>query len=445
MASQPGSPAPSKFPGRDPIERTELGTTDQSLEQVTPGSTTPTSESEQISCDGGDQSPSSTENMDGKLQLYDNVKLHHGTGQAYNRNDASDFDINADDSSGSDSEDDDDILHHLKKSNSKHLRTFREYIIDPNDIQVTFDDIYITSEAIEALDPLLLQLVFPEQFKTGILAQNTGMGLLLYGPPGTGKTLFAKALAKMANATMISLSGADLQDCRVGEGEKKIQALFACARIHDGPVVIFIDEADGPFRSRDKENTTQSHTSEIGQFLVEMDGINSKGNLNIMVVAAANRPFDIDEGILRRFNRRILVDTPTPAGREAILKILLKNEEVSDDVDIKKLSLQTADFTGSDLKNLVVEATLAALREIYVITRNNNNTAENGMYPRTICDKHFRRALETIQPSPKSEISEKIHQFHSKFGSKSRRRPNEDPGKYQVPLKKHKRDLQNEY
>ncbi|KAK6513076.1 hypothetical protein TWF506_009239 [Arthrobotrys conoides] len=399
------------------------------------------SDSEQGSYGWGDRSPLQKGN---NISLLDSKRRSESTtspGPEFSDHLQSDLDPDEYDSSTSDSEDDDDILRHLKKSNSSHLRKFGDCIINPNDIHVTFDDVHITPDAIEALDPLLLQIQFPEQFRTGILARNTCTGLLLYGPPGTGKTLFVKALAKMANATMISLTGADFQDCRVGESQKKVQELFACARAHDGPVVIFIDEADGPFRSRAMENTTHSHASEIGQFLVEMDGIKSHGNLNIMIVAAANRPFDMDEGILRRFSRRILVDTPTPSGREAILRIHLRDEQVSDDVDLGDLARRTADFTGSDLKNLVFEATLATLRDIYVLTRDGDYAGD--MYSRMICHRHFSYALEKIQPSPKSEIVEKIHQFHSKFGSRSQRRPNEAPEKYQLPLKKRKLDVRN--
>ncbi|KAK6529964.1 hypothetical protein TWF281_009114 [Arthrobotrys megalospora] len=348
-------------------------------------------------------------------------------------------DPNSESSCDSDDEDE-DILHHLKTLNSNHLTQFGDSIVRPNNINVTFNDIYITPDAIQALDPLVLQIHFPEQFRTGVLAQNACTGLLLYGPPGTGKTLFVKALAKMANATILSLTGADLQDCRVGESEKKIQRIFSSARAHDGPVVIFIDEADGPFRSRSKDNNTQSHTTNVGQFLIEMDGVNSNGLLNIMIIAAANRPFDMDEGILRRFGRRILVDTPTRQGRECILKIHLRDEMLSEDVDLKDLSRRTADFTGSDLKNLVYEATLAAVRDICRVPRNE----EDAVFTRVICHRHFLHALELVHPSPKSDTVDKIHQFHSKFGNKSQRRPHEESEKYQMPLKKRRLDTQNE-
>jgi SpoVK/Ycf46/Vps4 family AAA+-type ATPase len=281
----------------------------------------------------------------------------------------------------------------------------------------------------------------------GVLAQNPSTGLLLYGPPGTGKTQFVKAFAKMANATILSVTGADFRNCKVGESEKKIQQIFACARAHSGPFVIFIDEADSIFRSRAKEHGSQPHTDDINQFLVEMDGVKSSRLLRVMVIAASNRPFDIDEGILRRLGRRILVDVPTMDDREAILRIHLKNERIANDVNISELARRTADYTGSDLKNLVYEAALTAVREIALHRGTLQPPDPTGHsahdQTRVLHWKHFLHAEKQIQASPKSETVEKIRQFHYRYGNTSQRRPEKAVGKHQLTHKRKRHEYQN--
>ncbi|EWC44546.1 hypothetical protein DRE_06718 [Drechslerella stenobrocha 248] len=318
----------------------------------------------------------------------------------------------------SESESEQTILDHLRRFHSSHLGKFRECIVNPADLDVTFADVHITKDAVQALDSFFLRLRLPEQFQTGIFAQGPSTGILLYGPPGTGKTQFVKAFAKAASATILTVTGAHFQDHRVGESEKNIHKIFACARAHRGPFVIFIDEADGVFRSRGNEHSTQHHTNDVNQFLTEMDGINSSQLSHVMVIAASNRPFDIDEGVLRRLGRRILVDVPTPYDRQRILEILLKNEVIAEDVEISELARRTPDYTGSDLKNLVCEAALAALRDM-VGRKGNSQIGHLGAQTRVLRWRNFMSARERILASPKAEIAEKIRKFHSTFGNLS--------------------------
>lgn len=299
----------------------------------------------------------------------------------------------------------------------------------PDDIHVTFDDVHITPDAIEALDPVLLQLEMPDQFGFGILAQHPSTGILLYGPPGTGKTQFVRAFAKKANATILSLTGADFRHSHVGESEKRIQQIFAYARDHKGSFVIFIDEADSIFRSRSLDSTSNSHVADLNQFLAEMDGVKSSGLRNVMVIAASNRPFDIDEGILRRLSRRILVDMPTREDREVILKIHLRNERVANDVNLSELARVTGDYTGSDLRDVVHEAALFSLRERRFGAMNAMQAMDSnpelsepmnvGGQRRLLQWKHFQAARKRIRPAPKSETAEKVREFHHKFGNSS--------------------------
>jgi SpoVK/Ycf46/Vps4 family AAA+-type ATPase len=281
----------------------------------------------------------------------------------------------------------------------------------------------------------------PEQFKTGILAKQPTTGILLYGLPGTGKTQFVRAFASLANATMLSLTAADFRHSHVGESEKRIQQIFGYARDHQGSFVIFIDEADSIFRSRSLEGNSTSHVSDLNQFLAEMDGIKSSSLRNVMVIAASNRPFDIDEGILRRLSRRILVDLPNKEGREAILKIHLKNETVANDVNLGELARITGDYTGSDLKDLVHEAALICLRQMrlgamqgmYPVSGGPNSLGVN-QQARALRWEHLRAAKKNTRPAPKSDIVEKIRDFHDKFGNTSQKRAI-DPVKQNITCK----------
>ena len=239
-------------------------------------------------------------------------------------------------------------------------KKFLHGVIDPSAIRTTFADVRAPPETIEALKTLTsLSLVRPDAFTYGVLATDRIPGLLLYGPPGTGKTLLAKAVAKESGATMLEVSGSDMYDMYVGEGEKNIRAIFALAKKLT-PCVMFIDEADAILGSRGSSESRTSHRELINQFLREWDGMTDMG---AFIMVATNRPFDLDEASLRRLPRRLLVDLPTEKDREAILGIHLKDELLAEDVSLFTLAAQTPFYSGSDLKNLAVAAALACVRE----------------------------------------------------------------------------------
>jgi SpoVK/Ycf46/Vps4 family AAA+-type ATPase len=291
-------------------------------------------------------------------------------------------------------------------------------------MKTTFEHVRLPFATIEALRLLTsLALLRPDAFRYGVLKDNKILGVMLYGPPGTGKTHLAKAVAKESGATMLEISGADVLARYVGDGEKTVRAVFTLARKLD-PCIIFFDEADAVFRGRsDDENGY--HRELLNQFLHEWDGIaNGKENSAFMMVAT-NRPYDLDEAVLRRLPRRILVDIPTYEDREAILKIYLADEKLGDDVDLKKLATSTPNYTGSDLKNLCVAA---AFQSVYEET----NAAGNGIlgnfatkgriatalakqkWPerRVLCGRHFDKARDEISSTIDTGSIEKIREFH---------------------------------
>lgn len=208
--------------------------------------------------------------------------------------------------------------------------------------------------------------------------------------------LLVKALANQASAKVLAISGAEIRSKFVGEGPKKIKNLFAYAR-KNSPCIIFIDEADAIFHSRSADHPSKGHLEDINQFLAEMDGIGPKGPERPMVIAATNRPFDIDEGILRRLGRRICIDVPDIVGREKILKIHLKGEKLDPDVNLAEV---TQEYTGSDLQDLAREAAITAVRELH---RQSYETFEKGRRKtigahRVLRREHFIQAKQAVDP-----------------------------------------------
>ncbi|RKF58475.1 putative mitochondrial aaa atpase [Golovinomyces cichoracearum] len=295
-------------------------------------------------------------------------------------------------------------------------------VVSPEKIRTTFADIRASEEMIEALKTLTsLSLTRPEAFTYGILRRDKIPGILLYGPPGTGKTLLAKAVAKESGATVLEVTAADLNNMYVGEGEKNVKALFTLAK-KLSPCVIFIDEADSMFGSREGSRQRSSHREMINQFLREWDGIS---DFSGFIMVATNRPYDLDDAILRRIPRRLLVDLPLEKDREEILKIHLKDELLDDSVSLSALAKNTPYYSGSDLKNVCVAAALACIRD-----ENNMAALHTGDKPyeypkkRVLQKKHFDKAIEEISASINEDMSslKEIKKFDEKYGDRKGRR-----------------------
>ncbi|KAL8829374.1 MAG: hypothetical protein Q9170_006191, partial [Blastenia crenularia] len=250
----------------------------------------------------------------------------------------------------------------LEAECNRHEKRLLSGVVDPSDIRTTFAEVHAPKETIQTLKDLtLLPLACPKEFDYGVLAEQSISGLLLYGPPGTGKTLLAKAVAKEGGATILEISGADLYNKWVGEGEKNVKAMFSLARKLK-PCIVFIDEADALLGARGNDHSRTSHRDLINQFLREWDGMK---DATALIMVATNRPFDLDDAVVRRLPRRILIDLPMEKDREEILKILLQKEVLDPEVSLSKLAADTPLYSGSDLKHLVVTAAQACVRENY--------------------------------------------------------------------------------
>lgn len=251
-------------------------------------------------------------------------------------------------------------LQRIASTATKHEKRLMPGIADPDQIKTTFEQVHVPKETVDSIRTITsLSLLRPEAFSYGILATEKISGALLYGPPGTGKTLLAKAVAKESGSTVLEVSGSQIMDKYVGEGEKNVAAIFSLAR-KMSPCIVFLDEADAVFASRDAMRERTSHRDILNQFLKEWDGLN---DISVFVMVATNRPFDLDDAVIRRLPRRLLVDLPTQADRKEILRIHLKGEQLDDSVDLDDLAKRTPFYSGSDLKNIAVSAALACVKE----------------------------------------------------------------------------------
>ncbi|KAL4933438.1 uncharacterized protein BDV17DRAFT_109919 [Aspergillus undulatus] len=315
-----------------------------------------------------------------------------------------------------------ELISGLIKRCTPHEKKLLSGVVDANSIRTTFSDVHVPPETIDALKTLTsLSLVRPDAFRYGVLATDKIPGLLLYGPPGTGKTLLAKAVARDSGATVLEVSGSEIYDKYVGEGEKNIKAIFTLARKLN-PCVVFIDEADAIFGSRSAGRQRASHRELVNQFLREWDGMNS---LETFIMVATNRPFDLDDAVLRRLPRRLLVDLPTEKDRQSILKIHLKGEHLDPSVDLAELARHTPLYSGSDLKNLCVAAALACVREENALAQQHTGD-EPYKYParRTLTWTHFTRGMEEISASISEDMSSlgAIRKFDEQYGARKGRR-----------------------
>ena len=226
---------------------------------------------------------------------------------------------------------------------------------------VTFADVAGEDEAKEALKEIVDFLHDPGKYAD--IGARLPKGALLVGPPGTGKTLLARAVAGEAHVPFFSISGSEFVEMFVGMGAAKVRDLFKQAG-EKAPCIVFIDEIDTIGKKRDNGaiggNDEREQT--LNQLLTEMDGFDAtKG---VVILAATNRPESLDPALLRpgRFDRRIPVELPDLAGREAILKVHAKDVRMSGDADLHAIARATPGASGADLANIINEAALRAVR-----------------------------------------------------------------------------------
>lgn len=226
---------------------------------------------------------------------------------------------------------------------------------------IKFADVAGEDEAKENLSEVVDYLHNPNKYKE--IGASMPKGILLVGPPGTGKTMLAKAVAGEANVPFFSMSGSEFVEMFVGMGASKVRDLFRQAK-EKAPCIVFIDEIDAIGKKRDNQLSTNDEREQtLNQLLTEMDGF--EGNNGVIILAATNRLESLDPALTRpgRFDRRVPVELPDLAGREAILRVHAKKIKVAPDVDLAKIARMASGASGAELANIMNEAALRAVRD----------------------------------------------------------------------------------
>ena len=241
----------------------------------------------------------------------------------------------------------------MEKSNAK--------VYVPSSDGIRFADVAGEDEAKENLAEIVDYLHNPKKYSDA--GASMPKGVLLVGPPGTGKTMLAKAVAGEAGVPFFSMSGSEFVEMFVGMGASKVRDLFKQAK-EKAPCIVFIDEIDAIGKKRDGQiggNDEREQT--LNQLLTEMDGFD--GNNGVIILAATNRPESLDPALTRpgRFDRRVPVELPDLAGREAILKVHAKKIKAAEDVDFHTIARMAAGTSGAELANIINEAALRAVRD----------------------------------------------------------------------------------
>ena len=225
---------------------------------------------------------------------------------------------------------------------------------------IRFDDVAGEDEAKESLAEIVDYLHNPQKYTD--VGASMPKGVLLVGPPGTGKTMLAKAVAGEANVPFFSMSGSEFVEMFVGMGASKVRDLFKQAK-EKAPCIVFIDEIDTIGKKRDNQLSSNDEREQtLNQLLTEMDGFDD--NNGVIILAATNRPESLDPALTRpgRFDRRVPVELPDLAGREAILKVHAKKIKTADDVDFHTIARMASGASGAELANMINEAALRAVR-----------------------------------------------------------------------------------
>ncbi|XP_043469762.1 katanin p60 ATPase-containing subunit A-like 1 isoform X1 [Leptopilina heterotoma] len=283
---------------------------------------------------------------------------------------------------------------------------------------IHWDDIADLHEAKRLLEEaVVLPMWMPDFFK-GI--RRPWKGVLMVGPPGTGKTMLAKAVATECGTTFFNVSSSTLTSKYRGESEKLVRLLFEMARFY-APSTIFIDEIDSLCSRRGSESEHEASRRVKSELLVQMDGISSNSedpSKVVMVLAATNFPWDIDEALRRRLEKRIYIPLPNDEGRESLLKINLREVKVDVSVNLKEIARKLEGYSGADITNVCRDASMMSMRKkIAGLRPDQIRQLPKEELDLPVSAEDFDEAVERCNKSVSQEDLEKYEKWMSEFGS----------------------------
>ncbi|CCW68764.1 unnamed protein product [Phytomonas sp. Hart1] len=305
------------------------------------------------------------------------------------------------------------------RAGEEELVQLIEAEMDVGKISVSWNDIAGLEDAKRLLEEAVVYPVLMPDYYKGI--RRPWKGVLLYGPPGTGKTMLAKAVASEAVTTFFNISPATLTSKWRGESEKLIRVLFEMAR-HYAPSTIFIDEIDSLCGQRGGSTEHEATRRAKGTLLAEMDGVGADPSKTVMVLGATNHPWDIDEAMRRRLEKRIYISLPDARDRVELFRINTSSLKLSSDVDFEQLSklLEGHYYSGADITNLVRDASMMTMRRFLKESDKHSlreNAAEIGRrvaeQPITIQD--FLNAFKKVPSSVSPENIKKFEKWKKEF------------------------------
>ncbi|XP_069365180.1 katanin p60 ATPase-containing subunit A-like 1 [Maniola hyperantus] len=283
---------------------------------------------------------------------------------------------------------------------------------------IKWDDIADLQEAKRLLEEAVVLPMWMPQFFKGI--RRPWKGVLMVGPPGTGKTMLAKAVATECGTTFFNISSSTLTSKYRGESEKLVRLLFEMARFY-APSTIFIDEIDSLCSRRGSDSEHEASRRVKSELLVQMDGLGSaheEPSKVVMVLAATNFPWDIDEALRRRLEKRIYIPLPTQEGREMLLQINLREVKVHPEVDLRAIAEKLDGYSGADITNVCRDASMMSMRrKIAGLKPEQIKQLANEELDLPVTKQDFLEALAKCNKSVSKDDIQKYLSWMTEFGS----------------------------
>jgi len=318
----------------------------------------------------------------------------------------------------------------LKGPDSELIQMLEKDVVDTNP-NVRFDDIASLDDAKNILqEAVLLPLLAPDLF---IGIRRPWSGVLMFGPPGTGKTLLAKAVATQGRTSFFNITAASIASKYRGESERLVRLLFEMARFY-APTTIFFDEIDALGSKRGGSGEHETSRRVLSELLIQMDGMNSCNSANanenasedqkktITVIGATNRPWDLDEALRRRLEKRIYIPLPNDYGRSELFKINLKGIKLSEDVNFEHLVKMSEGYSGADIASVCREASMMPIRKKLlqgggILNQLNDIEKLKSEMDVPITQNDFLNALKNVHKSVSNNDLDNYVKWMAEFGS----------------------------